>query len=80
MLVRTVFLTLLSTTIFMGQTAVSTARMATRSTTAAKVNETHPTSRDPIAVNAVVSHHGAILGAAADAHARAFLNQTGLPH
>ncbi len=81
MLIRTVFIALLSATIFIGQTAVSTARVV-RATTAAKVHETvhEPSNRDPLPTHAVISHHGAILGAAADARARAFLNGTGLPH
>jgi hypothetical protein len=82
MFIRTVFIAVLSATIFIGQTAVGTARDAMRSTTAAKVDETapQPTNRDPIAVNKVVTHHGAIVGAAADAHTRALLNEMGLPH
>jgi hypothetical protein len=79
MLIRTVFVALLSATIFVSQ-AVASERVATW--IPAKANETahEPTNRDPVAINAVVTHHGAILGAAADARARAFLNESGLPH
>ena len=45
-----------------------------------KRNPQSTTNAYPLASDEIVGYRGCIIGVAADAHERAFLNQTGLPH
>ena len=45
-----------------------------------KRNPQSATNAYPLASDEIIGYRGCIFGVAADAHERAFLNQTGLPH